>query len=94
MHHAPSNQLSEALIASEFVWNEIEVGDLIMLEADFYDGGGLKLNAQRGYQVLTKSNNNGLISLLVESDLTGDLIPVHPALVCSYQTCLVPIARA
>jgi len=94
MQQSINNFLSEALLASDFVWHEIQVGDMIMLEADFYDTQGLKLKSHRAYQVLTKLNHSGLISLVVESDLDGDLVPVHPALVCSYQISAVPIAHA
>ena len=94
MQDAINTSFSEIFLASEFVWAEIEVGDLIMLEADFYDTAGLKLHKQHAYQVLSKLNNAGNISFVVESDIEPCLVAVHPALICSYKNSSQPVARA
>lgn len=83
----------ELLVESDFIWREIAVGDSVMLEADVYDAEGLQLKKNHMYQVLAKLKQApGNSRLIVESDVTGELIQVHPALLCSYETTSIPIS--
>ncbi|NVK40530.1 MAG: hypothetical protein HWE39_04740 [Oceanospirillaceae bacterium] len=76
---------SEMLLESHFIWHEIRVGDLITLEANLEDDGLLLLSHDRPYQVLAKLDlAPGNQVFVVQSDITGDLVYVHPFLVASY----------
>ncbi len=85
--------MSDLLLESDFIWREIAVGDHVMIEADIYDGTGLQLKSDSSYLVLAKLQKApGSSSLVVESDVTGDLVNVHPALICSYENAQIPIS--
>ncbi len=86
------NDFTELLLETAFLWQEISVGDRVMLDADLYDEHAVKLKRNHPYQVVAKLEANPLEKslLVVESDLTGELVQVHPALICSYQSALTP----
>lgn len=76
---------SEMLLESHFIWHEIRVGDLISLEANLENDGLLQLRHGRQYEVLSKLDlAPGNQVFVVQSDITGDLVYVHPFLVSSY----------
>ncbi|WP_156948184.1 hypothetical protein [Marinobacterium jannaschii] len=85
----------ELMMESDFIWREIAVGDHVMVEADIYDSTGLQLKKDRLYQVLAKMQEApGNSKLIVESDVTGALIDVHPALLCSYESATMPVQHS
>ena len=79
---------TELHMETELLWNEISVGDSVMIDADLYEDNILKLHHHRLYQVVSKhiSPAPEPSMLIVESDVTGEFIKLHPALLCSYQT--------
>ncbi|MCO4759389.1 hypothetical protein [Pontibacterium sp.] len=85
--------ISDLLVESDFIWREIAVGDHVMVEADLYDSAGLMLKYGTSYLVLAKLRKEpGSSTLIVESDVTGELVNVHPALICSYENAHAPIS--
>ncbi|WP_290703667.1 hypothetical protein [Amphritea sp.] len=83
---------SELIIEADFIWREINVGDQIYLDADFYVGNQRMLCKGAPYQVLTKIDKAcGAQELIVQSYQTRELIAVSPYLVCSYECPDQPI---
>lgn len=78
---------TELQLETEFLWGEISVGDSVMLDADLYESDAIKLQHHHLYQVVAKLQKlpPKPSLLVVESNLTGELIQLHPALICSYQ---------
>jgi len=87
---------TELHLETELLWNEISVGDSVMLDADLYEANTFKLHKYQPYEVLAKVHciapEPSL--LIVASDITGEFINLHPALLCSYQAAPVPICHA
>ncbi len=79
---------TELHLETELLWNEISVGDSVMLDADLYESNTFKLHKYQPYEVVAKLHNIApeASMLVVESDVTGELINLHPALLCSYQS--------
>ena len=76
---------SEILLETSFIWHEIAVGDLIRLEADLEDSGALQLKSDSQYEVLAKLDLAPSHQVfIVQSDVSGELVQVHPFLVSSY----------
>ncbi len=86
---------SELLLETSFIWHEINVGDLIRLEADLEDCGVPQLKSASQYEVLAKLDlAPGHQVFVVQSDISGELVQVHPFLISSYDnrpspTCLM-----
>lgn len=78
---------TELHLETELLWSEISVGDSVMLDADLYESNLIKLHRRRMYQVVAKLQSipPEPSLLVVESDITGDLVKLHPALLSSYQ---------
>lgn len=76
------------LLDAEFFWYNIQEGDSIVLEADYLDAQRLVvLHQGRAYEVLSKQEQGvSQFSFIVQSDVTGELISVHPFLVGDYLT--------
>ncbi|SIS74212.1 hypothetical protein [Neptunomonas antarctica] len=73
------------LIESEFFWHALIEGDKIVLEADYFEEGALALRQGKAYEVLAKTQpflSN--MSFVVQSDITDQLVNVHPFLVDNY----------
>lgn len=87
---------TELHLETEFLWREISVGDSVMLDADLYESNIFKLHKYRTYEVVAKVHSlpPEASLLVVESDITGELINLHPALICSYQESPRPITLA
>lgn len=84
---------ADLLMECDFIWREIAVGDRVMTEADIYDGDGLQLKHGHSYVVLAKTQTApGNSTLIVESDVTGVLVNLHPALICSYENANRPVS--
>ncbi len=88
--------LNELHQETELLWNEIAVGDCVMLDADLYESNTFKLHRDQPYQVLAKIHHQAPepSMLIVESDITGEFINLHPALLCSYQAASKPIQHS
>ncbi|WP_299178771.1 hypothetical protein [uncultured Neptuniibacter sp.] len=78
------------------LWNEISVGDCVMLDADLYESNTFKLHKYQPYEVLAKVHCMAPepSRLIVESDITGEFINLHPALLCSYQSSPHPVSHS
>ncbi|MGH1461184.1 MAG: hypothetical protein ACRBB6_04025 [Neptuniibacter sp.] len=87
---------TELHLETELLWNEISVGDSVMLDADLYESNTCKLRKHHMYEVVAKLQKIAPEAsfLVVESDMTGELINLHPALLCSYQSALQPVPYA
>ncbi|WP_286238529.1 hypothetical protein [Neptuniibacter halophilus] len=87
---------TELHLETELLWNEISVGDSVMLDADLYESNTFKLHKYQLYEVVAKLHSMAPEAsfLVVESDITGELINLHPALLCSYQSAATPVSRA
>jgi hypothetical protein len=73
------------LIESEFFWYALIEGDQIVLEADYYEEGTLTLHQGKAYEVLAKTHPSlSNMSFIVQSDITDQLVNVHPFLVDNY----------
>ncbi len=77
----------ELMLEADFLWREIQVGDDIYLDFDFYQHDRRLLCKGVPYQVLNKIEAAcGAQTLLVQSYQTLELVPVSPYLVCSYES--------
>ncbi|EAR62030.1 hypothetical protein [Neptuniibacter caesariensis] len=87
---------TELHLETELLWNEISVGDSVMLDADLYESNSFQLHKYQPYEVLAKLHSIAPepSMLVVKSDVTGELINLHPALLCSYQSAQQPVSRA
>lgn len=78
---------SELILEADFLWREVNVGDDIILDADFYDEQRRVLCQGVPYQVLAKIDKVcGAQTLIVQSQETEELIAVSPYFVCSYES--------
>jgi len=95
MNNDAAKEVVDALVAADMLWNEIDIGDLIMLEGDFHRDNRLQLVARHPYQVLAKmSGVSGSQHFIVQSDFTDEVVAVYPAQLCSYQEAVSPIFHA
>ncbi|MDO6514384.1 MULTISPECIES: hypothetical protein [unclassified Neptuniibacter] len=87
---------TELHMETEFLWNEISIGDSVMLDADLYESNTFKLHKYQAYEVVAKLRAVAPepSMLIVESDITGEFINLHPALLCSYQAPDTPVSHA
>jgi hypothetical protein len=87
---------TELHLETEFLWNEIAIGDSVMLDADLYESNTFKLHKFQPYEVLAKIHCMAPepSRLIVASDVTGEFINLHPALLCSFQAAVPPVSHA
>jgi len=87
-----SQDQSELILEADFLWREINVGDEIYLDADFYSDERRLLCRGVPYQVLAKTDKTcGAQELIVQSYQTQELVAVSPYLVCSYECPAQPV---
>ncbi|KEA61865.1 hypothetical protein ADIMK_4012 [Marinobacterium lacunae] len=74
------------------LWQLIQVGDLIQVEANLLsDEGRPQLRSNRYYEVVAKSDgSNGHYGFYVQSDLTNEVIEVFAGFVMDYQRAATP----
>lgn len=77
-------QLNDALT----LWQLIDIGDRIQLEARLVIEGRTQLEADRYYEVAGKSDAHH--SFYVQSDLTGEVVEVFPGFVADYRSSRTP----
>jgi len=76
---------SNSLIETEFFWYSLLEGDRIVLEADYFVNDQLVLHKDHAYDVLAKTEQQiGHFAFVVQSDVTQQLVNVHPFLVSDY----------
>ncbi|WP_417223226.1 hypothetical protein [Amphritea sp.] len=87
-----SQDQSELILEADFLWREINVGDEIYLDADFYNANRRLLCRGAPYQVLAKMDKTcGAQELIVQSYETQELVAVSPYLVCNYECPEQPV---
>ena len=82
----PINDPSSAeYLDAQVIFSMLEVGDLILLEADVAIDGLRVLLENKTYEILVKQEHSpGNPVFIVQSPITNKLIEVHPSLVASY----------
>ncbi|MBA4502292.1 hypothetical protein [Marinobacterium marinum] len=76
---------AESVLESRQLWMAIPVGSLVQLEADLFAGTHKILSRGRLYEVLAKTDRSpGGQMFVVQSELTRELIELHPGLICNY----------
>lgn len=81
-------QLNDALT----LWQLIEIGDRVQLEARLLIADRIQLEADRYYEVVGKSRAHH--SFYVQSDLTGEVVEVFPGFITDYQGGRSPLHQA
>ncbi len=77
--------VADMMLESLQLWNEIDVGSLVQLEADLIDHNTLVLTRGHLYEVLAKTDLSPCHPMfVVQSELTEELIQLHPGLICNY----------
>jgi hypothetical protein len=77
--------VADMMLESLQLWNEIDVGSLVQLEADLIDHNTLVLTRGHLYEVLAKTDLSPFHPMfVVQSELTEELIQLHPGLICNY----------
>lgn len=85
------DEIENLLVDSEFIWLTLKEGDKISIEVNFVQDGVVQLLADKPYEVVAKTEaQTGNLSFVVESDITGALVNVHPFLVSDYITMSNP----
>lgn len=81
-------QLNDSLA----LWQLIQIGDLVQVEANLLsDEGSPQLRSNRYYEVIGKSDgSNGHYSLYVQSDLTDEVVEVFTGFLLDYQKASTP----
>jgi len=74
------------------LWQSIQIGDLIQVEANLLsDEGSPQLRSNRYYEVIGKSDGaNGHYCFFVQSDLTDEVVEVFPGFVQDYRQASSP----
>lgn len=76
---------SEKVLESHQLWMAIPVGSLIQIEADLIARNRKVLTRGRLYQVLAKTDPSPCHQMfVVQSELTCELVELHPGLICNY----------
>jgi len=81
-------QLNDALS----LWQLIEIGDYVQLEARLVIEDRVQLESDRYYEVVGKSSAHH--SFYVQSDLTGEVVEVFPGFITDYQGGRTPLHQA
>lgn len=80
-----TSQEDNPLLDAEFFWHSILEGDQIIIEVDYFVDHELVLRRGRPYQVLSKTEPSiSNMAFVVESDITGQLVSVHPFMIDDY----------
>jgi len=79
---------------SHVMWNLIQVGDLVSLEADLIVNQTLQLQRDHYYLVISKAEAGAVRPVFyVESDLTGELVEVYPGFISDYKPAMAPTSH-
>lgn len=82
---------AELLIECDFIWREISVGDQIFVESNIYQDNCIMVKQDTPYLVLAKIDQAANPLLIVESEKPNQLIAIHPAMICSYESATTPV---
>ncbi len=86
---------TEMVLESHQLWMAISVGSLIQIEADLIDHNHKVLTRGRLYEVLAKTDQSPCHQMfVVQSELTRELVELHPGLICNYLDSPAQVHRA
>lgn len=86
---------TEMVLESHQLWMAIPVGSLIQIEADLIDHNHKVLTRGRLYEVLAKTDQSPCHQMfVVQSELTRELVELHPGLICNYHDSPAEVYRA
>ena len=69
------------------LWQLIQLGDSVRLEADLVVEGKTLLSVRRYYEVIGKSSpEDAFHCLYVQSDLTGEVVELFPGFIADYRS--------
>jgi len=81
----PVDFVSDMMLESLQLWHEIDVGALVQLEADLIDHNHRVLTRGHLYEVLAKTDASPCQPMfVVQSELTDELVELHPGFICNY----------
>ncbi len=86
-----SELVAEQQLQAEMLWQELVVGDEVLVEFPVYEGGANQgatalLTPGRGYLILEKRMTASQIpQFITESNLPGYPVVVYPHCICSYR---------
>lgn len=86
---------TEMVLESHQLWKAIPIGSLIQIEADLIDHNHKVLTRGRLYEVLAKTDQSPCHQMfVVQSELTRELVELHPGLICNYLDSPAEVYRA
>ncbi len=86
---------TEMVLESHQLWKAIPIGSLIQIEADLIDHNHKVLTRGRLYEVLAKTDLSPCHQMfVVQSELTRELVELHPGLICNYLDSPAEVHRA
>ena len=78
--------VAEDQLAAELLWQELVIGDEILVEHPVFEGGTEMLSPGRGYLVLAKQQSATQIpQLITETNIPGRRMVLYPHCICSYR---------
>ncbi len=85
----PKNQpetVAEEQLTAALLWQDLVIGDEILVEHPVYEGAVEMLSPGRGYLVLDKQLSATQIpQLITESNIPGRRLTLYPHCICSYR---------
>lgn len=79
------DQGADLMLDSLLLWKSISIGSFVQLDADLFDQEQQLLTRGRLYEVLAKVDGvSSCPVFVVESELTSELVELHPGLICNY----------
>ena len=82
-----SESVAETQLEAELLWQDLAVGDEVLVEFPVCDGGEELLSPGRGYLILSKRQSaSGVPQLLTESNIPNRRVTLYPHCICSYRS--------
>ncbi|MEH6470117.1 MAG: hypothetical protein V7752_02595 [Halopseudomonas sp.] len=81
-----TENIAEDQLAAELLWQDLVIGDEVLVEHPVYEGTVELLSPSRGYLVLAKQMSATQIpQLITESNIPGRFVTLYPHCICSYR---------
>ncbi|WP_421867564.1 hypothetical protein [Motiliproteus sp.] len=88
MSRSAAEHPAEKQLEAEMLWQELAVGDEVMVEFPVCEAGRELLSPGTGYLILAKGQSASGVPLLVtESNIPDQRVTLYPHCICSYR-CL------
>ncbi|RDE18894.1 hypothetical protein DV711_14870 [Motiliproteus coralliicola] len=88
MTESSAEHPAEQQLEAEMLWQELAVGDEVMVEFPVCEAGRELLSPGQGYLILAKRQSaSGVPQLVTESNIPGQQVTLYPHCICSYR-CL------